>query len=210
MPKNKPWNRPSHFWKRKENTRGQPTQTFLIVCEGEKTEPHYFEAFRVRSAAIIHINGTGKNTQSLVSHAIRLRDLASEKGEPYDQVWCVFDRDSFHPKQFNSAINQSLKENLKVAYSIEAFEIWYLLHFIYTDSGISREQYSEKLSSHLGEKYLKNSKNIYSQLLPRKNTAIRNAEKLFKKFSGQKYSTFNPLTTVHKLVIELDKYSKPE
>ena len=46
-------------------SRGLPHQSFLIVCEGEKTEPNYFKAFRVKSAQVV-VEGTGCNTISLV------------------------------------------------------------------------------------------------------------------------------------------------
>ncbi|WP_394706873.1 RloB domain-containing protein [Marispirochaeta sp.] len=44
-------------------TRGEPKQTFLIICEGEKTEPNYFKSFKVKSASI-RIVGTGCNLNS--------------------------------------------------------------------------------------------------------------------------------------------------
>lgn len=52
-------------FKRKENTR-QTRKTILIVCEGEKTEPAYFQAFRLPH--VIEVLGVGKNTVSLVKH----------------------------------------------------------------------------------------------------------------------------------------------
>ena len=41
-------------------------ERFLIVCEGEKTEPLYFESFEVFSANI-KVIGAAKNTESLVT-----------------------------------------------------------------------------------------------------------------------------------------------
>jgi len=44
---------------------------FLIVCEGEKTEPNYFRKFPVDTKVIkLDIQGEGKNTKSLVEKAI--------------------------------------------------------------------------------------------------------------------------------------------
>ena len=48
-------------------------QCFLIVCEGENTEPDYFKAFRM-SAATIKAVGQGMNTLSLVNKAISIRE----------------------------------------------------------------------------------------------------------------------------------------
>jgi hypothetical protein len=51
---------------RQHQALSEPSQTFLIVCEGAKTEPNYFQSFRLPSAAV-RIVGTGANTEGLVS-----------------------------------------------------------------------------------------------------------------------------------------------
>ncbi len=43
-------------------------QRFLIVCEGEKTEPNYFNSFRV-PGVVIDVRGIGENTVRLVERA---------------------------------------------------------------------------------------------------------------------------------------------
>ena len=48
-------------------------QTFLIVCEGEVTEPEYFNSFRLTSANVKAI-GKGMNTISLVKEAIAIQE----------------------------------------------------------------------------------------------------------------------------------------
>lgn len=73
--------------------------SILIVCEGELTEPSYFEKFRVPSATI-EIVGKGYNTVSLVNEAMRLYKSSNAE---YDQVWCVFDKDDFSPLSSNTA-----------------------------------------------------------------------------------------------------------
>ena len=69
----KPWDRRKIDNRRIASELREPKETFLIVCEGEKTEPAYFDSFKVKSA-LIHTVGSGKNTVSLVEKAIRLRD----------------------------------------------------------------------------------------------------------------------------------------
>jgi hypothetical protein len=65
--------------------------TFLIVCEGSKTEPTYFKRFRVNKEVIaLDVRGLGDNTLSLVQRTCELMQV-----EDYAQVWCVFDRNSF-------------------------------------------------------------------------------------------------------------------
>ena len=144
----------------------------LIVCEGEKTEPNYFRAFGVTQ----NIYGEGLETIRVVEEAERKnRDLG-----PFDQVWCVFDRDSFPPDHFDNAIRKAESLGFRVAYSNEAFELWYLLHFEYLHSALSRNQYVDKLSKHLGKSYKKGDVFIYGLLVEKGNEsgAIKKAQKL--------------------------------
>jgi len=187
------------YSQRKVNTR-EIKQRFLIVCEGEKTEPNYFRNFRV-SKVVIDIKGVGKNPSNLVKAIKTLRDE-----EDYDQVWCVFDRDSWSVNDFNSAILQTQQENFKVAYSNEAFELWYLLHFEFVNTGIPRKDYEEKLTKRLGYKYQKNSDSMYDDLIDKQNTAIKNAENLLKQYDPHNPAKDNPSTTVHLLVKELNRF----
>ena len=154
-----------------------PVERFLIVCEGEKTEPNYFRKFRVPSR-VITVQGTGYNTVSLVQKAIVLREAAKATGDAYDQVWCVFDRDFFPPEDCKQAFQLAEKESIRVAFSNEAFEIWYLLHFAYHVAALSRTQYGEKLTNALNHPYVKNSETIYDELYNRQPDALRHARKL--------------------------------
>jgi hypothetical protein len=136
-------------------------QRFLIVCEGERTEPNYFLKFPIPKDSVVRVEGVGANTESLVQKAIDLRDQAREEDQiTYDQVWCVFDRDSFEAYHFNQAFCLAGRNNVQIAYSNEAFELWYILHFQYLDTGITRADYIDYLTRELHRKYEKyNPKN---------------------------------------------------
>lgn len=177
-------------------------QRFLIVCEGEKTEPNYFHSFRVPKN-VIDIRGLGDNTIRLVQAAIKIR----EEGN-YDQTWCVFDRDSFPANDFNAALILAEKKGIRVAYSNEAFELWYLLHFHYYQTGISRHDYSHMLTKLLKREYRKNSESIYSDLEHLQDNAIKNAKRLLEQYNPPRPESDNPSTTVHLLVEELNKFSR--
>ena len=167
--------------KRLEKAKKRPVVLgkYLIVCEGEKTEPNYFKWYKEElnrlKNALAHsktpqcfdvkelgddfvIDGTGRNTKSLLEYTIEQRNRATVD---YDQVWCVFDRDSFPAQDFNEAIFSAAKQNIKVARSNEAFELWYLLHYHYYDTGISRKQYQKMLTALLNKPYQKNSETMY-------------------------------------------------
>jgi hypothetical protein len=172
---------------------------FLIVCEGEKTEPNYFKGFRP-AGKVLDIRGVGYNTTKLVREAIRL-----QVEETYDQVWCVFDRDDFPAQHFNEALSLAREHRIKVAYSNEAFELWYILHFDYHQSGIPRSDYIKILSNKLGHSYKKNSETIYEELESKIPIALRNAQRLLANYDPPRPERDNPSTTVHLLVIELRK-----
>jgi hypothetical protein len=197
---------------RKINLR-KPGKRLLIVSEGARTEPNYFKAFREDLHTIlvnIEIEGIGANTDSLVEEAVRLKKQAIKDGTPYDEIWAVFDRDSFPPDHFNRAFHIADSNKIKTAYSNEAFELWFLLHFDYIDSGLSRSLYQEKLTTRLGFLYQKNDPQMYSYLRARQDDAISNAKRLFSQYTQSKPERDNPSTTVYLLVQELNKYRKQD
>ena len=94
-------------------------QSFLIVCEGENTEPDYFNAFRLTSANVKAV-GQGINTVRLVQKAISIKEEEKRKGNRFDQYWVVFDKDDFPNNDFNNAIVLAQKNGFRVAYSNQA------------------------------------------------------------------------------------------
>lgn len=184
----------------KKNTR----KKILIVCEGERTEPQYFQSFRVASL-VCDIRGEGSNTVSLVKEAKKIYD----KGD-YQEVWCVFDRDSFPKTNVLAALKLATKHGFKVAFSNESFELWYVLHFEYLDTKITRSQYCKKLTKLLGYKYSKSDEKIYKTLLELQSTAIKNAKTLYAnvRTPGSCAVDNGPSTTVHDLVARLNTLAK--
>jgi hypothetical protein len=197
--------------KRPVDTRDQVVY-FLIVCEGTKTEPNYFSELEKelpKGVIKIEIEGLGLNTLSLVDYVIRLRDTSIRK---YDRVWVVFDKDDFPEENFNTAIYKALGNNISCAWSNQAFELWFLLHFQYVNVGMNRREYKEflenqiqKISGNKDYEYAKNSTETYSLLKKYGNQeqAIKWAQKLLSTHSNEKYATHNPCTLVHILINEL-------
>ena len=194
------------YYNRKVKTR----RWFLIVCEGEKTEPYYFKSFPVNPKVIkLDIKGEGRNPNSLVEKAISLKN--DSEFDETDRFWCVFDRNK-NPnnpndsQNFNSAITLARNNGIDVAYSNDAFELWYLLHFHFYNTGISRKDYQNMLTQLLGQEYKKNSKTIYEDLKDKQQDAIKHAERLLKEYDRPNPESDNPSTTVHLLVEELNSF----
>ncbi len=186
----------------------------LIVCEGENTEPSYFNQFRLSSATVISV-GEGFNTTSLVKRAKKL----SNNGK-YDQVWCVFDKDDFLDKNFNNAINSAHSQGFHVAYSNQAFEYWLILHFEDHQGGqMHRYDYSKKIEKILQPRGLTFENKIidegFFELLNeeekktkrrRVNLAIERAERNYNNLNHENPAQEESSTTVFKLVRELLKF----
>lgn len=183
-------------------------QSFLIVCEGENTEPDYFKAFRM-TAATIKAVGQAMNTVSLVNKAISIREAERVKKHSYDQCWVVFDKDNYPDNYFNHAILFAQSNGLRVAYSNQAFEYWFLLHFNRYKGAIHRNQYPEMLSRLIGMPYRKTQgfgALMYRLLLNRQRQAIDNADAVLAEVSHGNPAQEESSTTVQNLVVELNKY----
>ena len=183
-------------------------QSFLIVCEGEKTEPDYFKAFRM-TAATVKAVGQAMNTMTLVSKAISIREADQKRKKVYDQCWVVFDKDDFPVKDFNQAIRFAEKNGFRVAYSNQAFEYWFLLHYNLYTGALHRSQYEDMLTKLTGMPYSKSEGYgavMYNLLLSRQQQAINNAETVLAEISHGNPAEEESSTTVQSLVIELNKY----
>ncbi len=206
--------------------------SMLIVCEGEKTEPNYFKSFPV-SGVKVEVKGTGSSNITLVNNAIEIWKDYAKEDKYFEVLWCVFDRDEFPLKNYNQAfsaikneqkrLNESYEERvnrdikIKIAYSNQAFELWYLLHYYYHENGMSRSRYKAMLTSRMGRTYRKNDPCMYEFLQKlAENTsgrqgqefAIKNAAKLREKHHVHNPYNQNPCTNVDELVIELNQHLK--
>lgn len=192
---------------RRQSTR-DVKQSILIVCEGVRTEPDYFKAFRM-TAATVKATGQAMNTTSLVNKAISIRDADQKKKRTYDQCWVVFDKDDFPAKDFNEAIALAERNGFKVAYSNQAFEYWFLLHFNLYKGALHRSNYSDMLSKLTGIPYSKTEAFgaiMYNRLLHLQPQAIKNAAAVLSEISHGNPALEESSTTVHLLVEELNKY----
>jgi hypothetical protein len=194
----------------------EPYDVVLIVCEGAKTEPFYFEglrrAWRLSSANILVRSAGASYPPSLAAHA-----LEALRGGGYDRAFCVFDRDSH--AGFDEALAQIAQSRKGHAAQIEAivswpcFEIWILLHFVMTTrafvAGGGRspcEQVIREISRHLGG-YAKGSKGVFDALADKLDTALIHADRLHA--HNVETESENPGTAVHGLVNYL-KSLKPQ
>lgn len=209
--------------KRKHEYKTPKANSFLIVTEGERTEPLYFKGLQkkieekvggsinVVEIPIIKVEGKGCATGRLVEETER---IVKEAKIIYQNVWIVFDKDDFD--DFDIAIEGGKAKGYKIAWSNSSFEYWLYLHFNYSDSALHRKVWNEKLDTifkqyQLGDgSYHKNYENIYGivDMFDGVNTAIKNAKRRMANYKEDKDkpSEYNPGTTVYELVEELKVY----
>lgn len=168
----------------------------------------YFNAFRLTSANIKAV-GQGINTVGLVQKALRIREEERKKGWDYDQCWVVFDKDDFPDNDFNRAIALAQTSGMKVAYSNQAFEYWFLLHYNLFQGPMHRNMYTEKLNGLLGMAYSKEAgfaSQLFRVLADKQDQAILNAKAIMRQMENVPPAQAESSTTVHLLVEELNKY----
>jgi hypothetical protein len=195
----------------KKFSRGVPTREskplILIVCEGEKTEPQYFNGLRKYkrlSTTEITVYGgesSGTHPKSVVEYA-RKKQKERSREDAYDEVWCVFDRDEH--ENIEQAFNLAAKYKIKVAFSNPNFELWFLLHYQDQRGALSRHEAIKKLKTYVPD-YEKNSSDMYQKLLDKQQIAINRASFLremhLKNGDDEKE---NPSSTVDLLILRLN------
>lgn len=210
--RNKTWAKPRNKVIRPE--RSLPIRKrYLIVCEGTKTEPNYFMSLEKDlkpNVVELKIIGEGDNTVNLVTCAEEIFNIEKAAGKSFDEVWIVFDKDSFPDQDFNNAVEMAEAREFHPAYSNEAFELWYILHYEYCESALSRSTYEGRLEKYIGKSYQKNDEEMYEILKESGNQmqAVQSAKRLHEYHSnnGNTPANSNPSTLVFKLIKELNKY----
>jgi len=166
----------------------------LIICEGE-TEKEYLDGFRKEyrlTATQIQISVEGVPL-TVVKKA---RDRKNADGG-YKAVWAVFDRDD-HPN-IPEACDMAKQNDIKVAYSNPAFEIWYLLHVKDQTAFIDRDE-AERMVRRAFPGWNKPA-SLFDETAKDRPTAIKRAAKGRKRHSKNGSSEDeNPSTTMDQLV----------
>ena len=190
---------------------------FLIVSEDTKSSTDYFKALIKEVQAVCSgsevvgiakdsvVEGCGMSTSRLLQEA---KSIKSRRQISFDRCWLVFDKDDF--SDFNRAIREATDAGFDVAWSNESFELWYLLHFRYHNTAISRDECMKVLEAEMQKckpsfRYDKGSSSMHSILAEHGNQgqAIKYAEKLRNTYQDTDYSSHNPCTHVDRLIREI-------
>jgi hypothetical protein len=191
-------------------SRRDAYKKILIVCEGEKTEPNYFEDarehYRLNTVNVEVRGDCGSDPMSIVDFARQRYREEKDAGDPFEQVYCVFDKDGHGTYQ--QALNTIASCRPQGVYfainSVPCFEYWLLLHFGYTarpytalPGNSSGNQVLTELRKYIPD-YDKGNLKIFSALIGQLEQAKRFAERSLQ--DSLRNQTDNPSTHVHKLI----------
>jgi len=198
--------------KRKSGTRAI-RQSIILACEGAKTESLYLKNIFATLQAE-HVITSESFVIAEHKHTDPkgvLKDLLNYPNyQSFSHKWIVIDRDiertnggGHTAENFNEALAKAKSNNIEVAYSNPCFEIWYLLHLEYRNTGIDRDELVKKLEDEFD--YQKNRLFQKGDV----NFAIANAKRLLKDYPHPNPEKDNPSTTVHKLLEVLEGFKLP-
>lgn len=190
----------------------EPYDTVLIVCEGAKTEPNYFNGlkgfYRLSSANIEVTKAPGTDPMSVVKYSEALMNE-----EKYDRVFSVFDRDGHanfaEAVSYVSGTTRGQAGTWHAITSTPSFEVWLMLHYQYSTAPIvaaggksAGEMAVHSLRTVLPG-YSKGDKEIFQKTSDNLETAIRNGARLETHNVGSQSN--NPATNMHILIDYLRK-----
>ncbi len=202
----------------RRRSRREDYDRVLIVCEGAKTEKNYLQELRsslkLNRENIDIVGDSGSSPRSVVRYAKRRYSEEKQKGDTYDRVYCVFDKDKHHSYfQATKDCEQFRPTGVYSAItSVPCFEYWFLLHFEYSTkpcTGTSTRSACEDLIRDL-QKYVKNyakgTKDWFSKLETRIDQATSNTKQAMS--AAKNANTDNPTTRMHELVEYLRQLNK--
>ncbi len=163
------------WYKKKRNkTKLIAPERHLILCEGTKTEPNYFQEIKqrinnnYRERINIEIIPSGKGRLKLLEQA---KKIIKNSLQDYQHIWLVYDKDDFNEDDFDNTVykiddlNKESEIKYHALWSNQCIEVWFLLHFMDLKVDLKREEYIKKIilprnTRKMMSKYIKKLKNF--------------------------------------------------
>lgn len=206
--------------KRMRSTFARPKPTkeakkrILIVSEGEKTEPTYFEDLRKS----LGINSSNIRMLPTGSHSSPITVVKDAKDflltdNDFDEVYCVFDKDKHDEagKAYTKAIAACKNQKNPKFYAITSvicFEVWLLMHYSSSLKGHTCCDDLLKEFKKIPElkSYKKGQNNVFAITKDKLITAIKNAKHAERE--AKQVNSDNPTTKIYLLVEAIQKMAK--
>ncbi|MDE0135726.1 MAG: RloB family protein [Acidimicrobiaceae bacterium] len=200
---------PKH--QRRRGTRTEK-RTFLVYCEGLRTETDYLEALkevpeiRDRASVEVHIDyeKSGQPPMKLVEAAVD-GPGAEDEDDEIDEVWCVFDVEwpTNHPK-LDEALDLAQSRGIRTAISNPCFEYWLVLHF---DQPLEWLTTAEACDLRQSLDQSDGKEVDGAQYMPRRSIALRRARYIERRHAndGNEFPCNNPSTGMHALLAAIEE-----
>jgi hypothetical protein len=204
----------------------RPGDAFLIVTEGEVTEPVYFELLRESlqlSTVTVRIQpGSDSSPTQFVASAAReverlarrrkRQETAINEIEKFDHVWAVIDTDvPVREGTWSNVLQYAASKGVKLAHSTPCFEFWLLLHIQgYTTRAdlLNGRLAKQAVEDALGKDYSTNAetaKEVIPTFLPRWPQAFYHAGRVRQHhLAANTRPPGNPSTEIDALVCALN------
>lgn len=196
----------------------------LIVTEGSKTEPNYFNEIRVANR--IHTANVQVEPSTFGTEPIQIAEYAetlflngdeSKNIQPraFEEVYVVFDRDDH--RTYHNALSKiealdgkfkndnQQKVRFKAIASVPCFELWLLLHFESVQAVIHRDEVYVRIKSYIPN-YQKGDEGHYALTLQYIELARVRAELLA--HGNNKHDGTQPYTNVYELIHKLTQLNQ--
>ena len=198
-----------------------PCARILIVSEGSKTEPLYFEDMRIDQRlpqANIAVSPSNLGTEPLqvVKYAKQLFEegdkFKSIEPRAFEYVYAVFDRDDhlsyFDALQYAESLDNTLPNDSDEAVrfqaiaSVPCFELWLLLHYEDIQAPLHRDEVVRRLKKHIPD-YKKGLGSVFATTRKYIDVATKRALRLAVKFNAR--SDGEPYTGIVELITLVTK-----
>lgn len=164
----------------------QARNKFYILTNGKETENNYFNLIKSKKSIYdVKIEYHNSDPLGLVEYAAKLTDA--------NQKWCVFDiDDTFKCGTLSSAIKLAKDNNIQLAFSNMAFEVWLLSHYITIENHKNNNELICMMNKilekelKLNKYYDKSDKELLKKyFIPKLTTAVTNTKKVYQKYVAE-------------------------
>lgn len=166
----------------------------LIVCEGSRTEPIYWDEVRLyfrTPSTFVEVCGPECQSDPVAVAKYAIKKRNESKDDPYDRVFCVVDADV--PHRLQTALSDPRFADCSFAISSPCFEYWILCHFESTDSPftdcqgvVNRIRLARNFPA-----YQKNNRKSIKQLTSRIELAVENIDRVRRRDTGDEQIPFS-------------------
>lgn len=195
----------------------QIRNTFYILTNGKETEKNYFDLIKSnKSIYDVKIEYHNLSSLQLVKYGLTIPNA--------NQIWCVFDIDNTMEENILiPTINLAKKNNINIAFSNKAFEVWLLSHYNKIQKSMDNNKLILEMNKllkklNINKNYDKADKELLKKyFIPNLKTAINNSKIIHQKFiaeheknnsfSDYKIWEWNPCCNVYQLIeaLKLEK-----